>query len=1288
VNLPNIRISAPLSFCRIIRGQHLLTSLKEITLQVLSARMRGRRSRGVTPALALLFFVIALPVINNAQTRPPVLVSDPVSTRAIAFESPTFFREPFTLTSPFGWSTDTRTRVMLFALNLSLQPGEDLSVMTADAEDAAHRHYNLRVEYVGPVPQQSWLSAVIIRLSDDLTAVGDVLVSVSYHGVASNRVRLGIGQISGGPPDDIGATPTPAPPYVISGQVLSGGVALGGVSVVLSGPQTQMLTTDESGFYSFTVNTVDDYVLSASKPYFNFSPPSRAFFNLSNQQPHTDFIATRQLYTVGGEVRDDNGQGLGGVEVRLTDGATGTFRVATTNSGGNFTFAEVTAGQSYTVTATDTSYFAFASQTTGTLTGNLTLTLNGVRRTYTIHGRVADSTSQDISGVTVNLSGSQTAATTTDFNGDYSFANIAAGGNYTLTPVQTALYNFSSRSVNNLDEDRTISLDATLRQYTISGRLADAQSMGINAATITLGGSQTGSVQTDAGGNFALTVFAGGSYTITPSKLYYNFSPATLTLEHLTSNQEGFFGGTLRRHIISGQVRDDNGQGLAGVEVRLYDEAHQLLSTTIAGAGGNFTFPEAAAGQSYTVTAVDTSFFAFASQTTGTLVGNLTLTLNGVRRTYTIHGQIVDAPDHGLGGVVINLGGAQAMTTTTDASGNYSFAGLAAGSTYAVTPSKTDYTFSPANQTFPNLAADQESDFTGALPVFNISGRVTDASGNGLVGIAINLTGFQTRTARTGSDGQYSLDTAGTGDYIVTPAIEQDSYLFTPASRSLQNLRANQTLNFTATATPVPSPSYVLEYDGTQKTVDYGNYWEPYVDLGHFYWEFWAMPGNNAGGTYMISDGYGGDHALLFGFSNYNEEEPGRYQLFGDIFDGYVSGGHIIFFASDQGPAIGEWGHFAVGWDGQSIITYFDGVPVGKVAYAGTRATPSPGYGGNRLLIGGSDHNNLVGRIAQVRGYEGRNPLEEPDGPTGGAVEAAFAPQTVFGVGGNLLSYFFRPAAPKVADLSRGFDGITHEGSTHTGTPRGTTFGVLSDCGNCPPPKFVIDPTAPNFAQGIAPQPVLVPVAPPVPDEARVFDSFSRPNSTYLFGAKGGLGSIEGGAAGAQVWQTGVDASMPQPFGLLNGRAVLLANGPAMAWIPKAASNGSQDVRVDRHPGNWGSGLDTGLSFRVVDAGNFFFAYTGQSSSNSSTPRKLTVGYYQNGQRSELGAGLSLPTFWTTLRVVSMRDGQIKVYADATLVYSTTSNLLSGGMGAGLYNNAAGLGLVNRWDNFTVYDVP
>ncbi|HEY0384691.1 MAG TPA: hypothetical protein VGC64_01705, partial [Pyrinomonadaceae bacterium] len=99
-------------------------------------------------------------------------------------------------------------------------------------------------------------------------------------------------------------------------------------------------------------------------------------------------------------------------------------------------------------------------------------------------------------------------------------------------------------------------------------------------------------------------------------------------------------------------------------------------------------------------------------------------------------------------------------------------------------------------------------------------------------------------------------------------------------------------------------------------------------------------------------------------------------------------------------------------------------------------------------------------------------------------------------------------------------------------------------------------------------------------------------------------------------------------------------------------------------------------------------AYTGQSNNNSSVPRNLTIGYFQNGQRFVLASALGLPVVWTTLRVVSTSDGQIKVYADSTLVYSTTSSLLSAGTGAGLYNNSAGLGLVNRWDNFTVYDVP
>jgi hypothetical protein len=166
-----------------------------------------------------------------------------------------------------------------------------------------------------------------------------------------------------------------------------------------------------------------------------------------------------------------------------------------------------------------------------------------------------------------------------------------------------------------------------------------------------------------------------------------------------------------------------------------------------------------------------------------------------------------------------------------------------------------------------------------------------------------------------------------------------------------------------------------------------------------------------------------------------------------------------------------------------------------------------------------------------------------------------------------------------------------------------------------------------------------------------------------------------------------VDAASPQPFGILNGRVVLLANEPAIAWIQNGATGANFEARVDRHPGVSGAGLDTGLSFRVVDTRNFFFAYTSASATAPNT-RSLTVGSYIDGNRSELVTGLNLPASWTTLRVVSNSNGSIKVYANSTLVYTTSSNLLLTATGAGLYNNASGLGLVNRWDNFTVFDAP
>src|SRR6266567_157316 len=156
-----------------------------------------------------------LPYRARAQSARLILISQDTSTRAIAVDSITRTREPFAPTSSVAWGNDNRTRVMLFAMGLSLQPDEPVTAVTADAEDDAHHLYSLIVEYVGPVPDQQWLSSVVVRLDDQISDVGDVLVRISYHGVLSNRVRVGIGHVGDGPPDDDGAVPTPgtiAPP--------------------------------------------------------------------------------------------------------------------------------------------------------------------------------------------------------------------------------------------------------------------------------------------------------------------------------------------------------------------------------------------------------------------------------------------------------------------------------------------------------------------------------------------------------------------------------------------------------------------------------------------------------------------------------------------------------------------------------------------------------------------------------------------------------------------------------------------------------------------------------------------------------------------------------------------------------------------------------------------------------------------------------------------------------------------------------------------------------------------
>ncbi len=111
--------------------------------------------------------------------------------QALALESVTLRRDPFSVFNEHNFSPDRRTRIFLFATNI-LPIDASISAITAKAEDSAHTIHQLPVEFVGKTPNSPWLTTIVVRLPDSLTNAGNVRVSIAVRGVESNKALLKI----------------------------------------------------------------------------------------------------------------------------------------------------------------------------------------------------------------------------------------------------------------------------------------------------------------------------------------------------------------------------------------------------------------------------------------------------------------------------------------------------------------------------------------------------------------------------------------------------------------------------------------------------------------------------------------------------------------------------------------------------------------------------------------------------------------------------------------------------------------------------------------------------------------------------------------------------------------------------------------------------------------------------------------------------------------------------------------------------------------------------------------
>jgi len=122
------------------------------------------------------------------------------------------------------------------------------------AEDASSRAYPLSVEFIRGLPECQGVTAVVIRLHDDLGDIGDVLLSLTFRGLRSNRARVGIGHTGGGPPDDPPPTPSiVANPSSVNWVIHQGQMPPATNITVTTSNGSNWSTNDTSNFYSASV---------------------------------------------------------------------------------------------------------------------------------------------------------------------------------------------------------------------------------------------------------------------------------------------------------------------------------------------------------------------------------------------------------------------------------------------------------------------------------------------------------------------------------------------------------------------------------------------------------------------------------------------------------------------------------------------------------------------------------------------------------------------------------------------------------------------------------------------------------------------------------------------------------------------------------------------------------------------------------------------------------------------------------------------------------------------------
>lgn len=358
--------------------------------------------------------------------------------------------------------------------------------------------------------------------------------------------------------------------------------------------------------------------------------------------------------------------------------------------------------------------------------------------------------------------------------------------------------------------------------YTISGTVTLAGgTTPLAGVSVKLTGISAGTVTTASDGTYSFTGLDNGTYTITPSLTGYTFTPATVSVNNAPVTQN--FTATPATYTISGTITL-NSAPLQGVTVALTGTS---VPTATTDASGKYSF--SVNNGTYTITPSLTGY-TFTPTTLSPTVNDANVTgedFTAAPASHTISGTITSGGS-ALSGVTVALTGTSPTSTTTDASGKYSFS--VNNGSYTVTPTSTHYTFSPTSADVTISNADQAVPTFAASIIYKYYAYVTNALADSIsaysidpaTGILTEIAGSPFPSGTTGGNlNPYSVtvDPSGRYAYVINATDATISaFSIAPATGALTSVGTVATGfdPFSVTVDPSGKYVYVANYtDGT-----------------------------------------------------------------------------------------------------------------------------------------------------------------------------------------------------------------------------------------------------------------------------------------------------------------------------------------------------------------------------------------------------------------------------------------------------------------------------------------